>query len=112
MALRSPVAAICVIGAALFCLCLHPAFALTGRVVADGTELVLRLDDGRVLRGRELIGAQLVAATGQGEVRVRIDGIEEDASAVGGPMLLYQFSTLESGQPPAPFCRPDPKGRR
>jgi hypothetical protein len=112
MALRCPVAAIRLVGAALFSLGVYPAFALKGHVAADGPELVLRLSDGRVLRGEGLVGAHLVAATREGEVRVRIDGVVDDASAVGGPMLLYHLSTIAPGQPPVPFCRPDPKGRR
>jgi hypothetical protein len=112
MALRCSVAAIRLVCAALFSLCVYPAFALNGHVAADGPELVLRLEDGRVLRGRNLVGAQLVAATPQGEVRVRIDGVVEEASAVGGPMLLYRLSTVTAGQSPVPFCRPDPEGRR
>jgi hypothetical protein len=112
MSVRSPVAVVFLICAALSFLSGRAASALDGHVAAEGSEFVLRLSDGRVLRGRDLVGAQLVAATPQGEVRVRIDGIEEDASAAGGPIPLYRLSTQMPGQPPVPFCRPDPKGRR
>jgi hypothetical protein len=110
--LHFPIAAIRLVCAALFSLCLTSAFGLSGRVAADGSELVLHLDDGRVLRGRDLIGVQLVATTKGGEVRVRINDVVEDAAAVGGPMLLYRLSTVAPGHSSVPFCRPDPKGRR
>ncbi|MBA1158017.1 hypothetical protein H0S73_18065 [Microvirga sp. Marseille-Q2068] len=44
---------------------------------------------------------------------VRIDGVEEDGSARGGPLLLYSMSVHSpDGEEKEPFCLSDPQGRR
>jgi len=84
-----------------------------GRLQADGPELVLSLDDGRVLRREALIGVRLVLADPGGETQVRIDGVEEDNAATGGPLLLYRLSIHSPGRGEiGPFCQPDPQGRQ
>ncbi|MGO4572771.1 ADYC domain-containing protein [Microvirga sp. 2TAF3] len=88
------------------------AFGLGGRLQAEGPEFVLRLDDGRVLRREMLVGLRLMLATSTGDRQVRIDGLEEDASAAGGPLLLYRLSIQSPGHASEDFCRPDIKGRR
>jgi len=82
------------------------------RLQADGPELVLRLDDGRVLRGKDLVGIRLVLKSGDGEKQLRIDSIEDDRSATGGALLLYSLSVHSSdGSEIGPFCASDPQGR-
>jgi hypothetical protein len=89
------------------------AFGLDGHLRAEGAELVLRLEDGRTLRREALIGATLVMAGPRSATEVKIDGIDEDATATGGPILLYRLSVsapdrLSWGE----FCEADARGRR
>jgi hypothetical protein len=89
------------------------ASAGQGRFETDGAEFILRIDDGRILRRAALVGARLVLADRGGEMQVRIDGVEEDKTATGGPLLLYRLSVLSpGGQEIGPLCLPDPQGRR
>lgn len=89
------------------------ALGAGGRLRAEGAELVLTLDDGRVLRREALIGIRLVIAGPEGGKQVRIDGVEEDRAATGGPLLLYRLSVHgPDGREAGPFCLPDPQGRR
>jgi hypothetical protein len=91
----------------------HAAIGAGGRLQADGAELVLSLDDGRILRREALIGIRLVLADQDGENQVRIDGVEEDKTATGGPLLLYRLSIHSpDGKENGPFCLPDLQGRR
>ncbi|EIM25444.1 ADYC domain-containing protein [Microvirga lotononidis] len=89
------------------------AFGSGGTLRADGPELVLDLEDGRILRGEDLVGIRFVLAGRDGVVHVRIDGVEEDGSATGGPLPLYSMSVHSpDGAEKGPFCLPDPQGRR
>ncbi|QFU17050.1 ADYC domain-containing protein [Microvirga thermotolerans] len=88
------------------------AAALEGRLSMDGADLSLSLDDGRVLKGRALVGLTLKLAGPAGEAEVRIDGAEEDASLPDRPVTLFSLSTQRPGQGPENLCTPDPKGRR
>jgi hypothetical protein len=91
----------------------HAAIGTGGRLQADGPEFVLSLDDGRTLRREALIGVRLVLTDQDGEKQVRIDGIEEDKTATGGPLLLYRLSIHSpDGKEIGPFCLSDPQGRR
>jgi hypothetical protein len=89
-----------------------PAAGLEGRFEADGAELVLKLNDGRVLQGQALVGLRLVLSTREGDTEVRIDGVDEDPAAVGGPIPLYRLTISGSDRTPGNVCEPDPKGRR
>jgi hypothetical protein len=66
------------------------------------------LSDGRVFQRESLVGLRLLLSG----VQVRIDGVEEDASAVGGAILLYRISIIGAGGEPGDFCKPDPRGLR
>lgn len=82
------------------------------RLQADGPELALYLDDGRILRGKDLVGIKLVLKNQNGEELIRIDSVEEDKSAAGGALLLYRLSIHSSdGKEMGPFCSTDPQGR-
>jgi ADYC domain len=97
-------AACCVIDAS------GSALALGGRFQAEGAELMLKLDDGRSLRRQDLIGLKLVLPQG-GEIR--IDGVEEEPNARGGPLPLYRLSVHAPSAPDAgDLCQPDAGGRR
>ncbi|WP_262028606.1 ADYC domain-containing protein [Microvirga sp. Mcv34] len=88
------------------------ALGAGGRLQAEGPELVLSLEDGRVLRGDNLIGIRFVLTGQEGAIQVRIDGAEEDKTATGGPLLLYRLSIHSpNGEEKGPFCSSDPQGR-
>jgi ADYC domain len=89
-----------------------PAAGLQGRFEADGAALVLKLNDGRVMQGEALVGLRLVLSTGEGDTEVRIDGVDQDEAAIGGPIALYRLTISGSDRTPGNFCEPDPKGRR
>ena len=49
----------------------------------------------------------------QGDSQVRIDGIDEDTAAIGGPITLYRLSVGAPDQPSSgDFCQADARGRR
>jgi len=85
--------------------------AADGRLHADGPELALSLDGGRVLRGADLVGVQLVFAGRYGQTQVEIVGFTEDETATGGPIPLYSLLLSGADQPPRNLCRPDSRGR-
>ena len=79
-------------------------------VQAEGTEFVVLLADGRMLRSRDLVGATLVIAlNGQG-VRVRIDAVERDPDARNGPVWLHTLSAQTSDGTWQNLCGPSPDG--
>jgi len=90
----------------------HPVSALEGRIRLEDTELVLRLDDGRVLRRNDLTGVRLILGTGQQDLEVRIDGFEEDTSILRAPLPLYRMSARQPDGGSTDLCHPDPDGRR
>src|SRR5262245_40462994 len=77
-----------------------------------GTTLQVRLPDGTVKAGAELVGAVLNIATGSRALRVRIAGVEPDARDPRGEVLLYDFRVLARSGSEEPLCAPDPDGRR
>jgi hypothetical protein len=90
------------------------AAALAGRLQVDGSEFVLQLDDGRILRRAGLLGLTLrlrsLVADG---MELRIIGTDEDETAPGGKFALYRLASLGSGDgPPVDLCHPDVRGRR
>jgi ADYC domain len=90
-----------------------PAHGAEGRLRIDGADLVLTLDDGRVLRRQDLIGLSLTMADGASEATIRIDGFEEDRTLLSEPLPTYRVSVLgPGGERTRDLCEPDPKGRR
>ncbi len=100
--------------ALIFCfLPIDNAVALSGRFKVERSEFVLRLDDGRVLRRRELVGLTLRLSGRDSGAEIRITDIGEENAAVGGPVTLYRLAAVNSAdQPPADLCEPDIHGRR
>ena len=88
------------------------ALALEGRIEADGPDLVLKLDDGRILRREALVGLRLMLATRDSRAEVRIDSVDMDAVAIGSPIPLYALTLVGPDVTPGNFCQPDPHGRR
>ncbi|MDF2687225.1 MAG: hypothetical protein K0Q80_190 [Microvirga sp.] len=88
-------------------------WAITAQLVTEGTEFVVRLSDGRSLRGAELIGLKLILRHEGQDVEVRIDGMSKDEEAVGGPVSLYQVSIADpSNGTRGDLCQPDVSGRK
>jgi hypothetical protein len=81
-------------------------------IEADGTAFKVTLSDGKVLRSRDLVGAQLVLALGGQRMRVRIDAVEPDPDDQSGDVLLHTFSTQATDGAWTPLCDPGPDGRR
>lgn len=88
------------------------AHAAGARLTVEGTEFVVRLDDGKVLRGGDVTGMQIILRTENRELAVRIDGVSEDDKAVGGQVFLYSTTVHDpvSGASQN-FCAADPLGR-
>ncbi len=85
----------------------------------DGTNFVVSLSDGQVLRSRDLVGATLNIVTGGGgALRLRIDAVEADpgdaarGSAASSEVLLHSFSFQTPEGEWRNLCEPGPDGRR
>lgn len=90
----------------------HAAISAGGRLQANGPELVLSLDDGRILRGGDLIGVRFILAGPHGKIQVQIVGFIEDKTATGGSIPLYSLSMSVPDGSSDNFCRPDARGRQ
>jgi hypothetical protein len=79
-----------------------------------GTAFRITLADGRVLAGRDLVGAVLEAEDEAGApLTVRIDGVEPDPLDPAGETVLYELSSPDPAAGGwADACGPDPDGRR
>ena len=77
------------------------ALAVEGRIEADGPDLVLKLDDGRILRREALVGLRLVLATRDGRADVRIS--EFRGHGCGQPPAARFRSTLSPWSAPTPL---------
>jgi hypothetical protein len=89
------------------------AWAVTAQLVTEGTDFIVRLSDGRSLRGEELIGLKLTLRHEGQDVEVRIDEVSRDQEAVGGPVTLYRLSTADPADSDRrDLCQPDVSGRK
>jgi hypothetical protein len=88
------------------------AWALGGTIGVDGTEFVVSLGDGRVLRGSEVTGMQLIVRHDNQVARIRIEDVEANSHAVGGTVFLYRASVQTANGTGHDLCMPDAKGRR
>ncbi len=89
------------------------ASALAGRLQVDGSEFVLRLDDGRILRRDDLLGLTLrLSSQGADGVELRVIGTDADET-VSGKVALYRLASVGSDDgPPVDLCNADVRGRR
>ena len=89
------------------------ASALAGRLQVDGSEFVLRLDDGRILRRDDLLGLTLrLSSQGADGVELRVIGTDADET-VSGKVALYRLASVGSDDgPPVDLCNADIRGRR
>lgn len=96
-------------------LCLLPnsgqASPAYGRFQVEEAEFVLRLADGRVLRGDDLVGVTLRLSSGEARGDLSVTGVDEDETATGDRIVLYRLSSTGPGDA-ADLCRPDIRGRR
>lgn len=90
----------------------RPAGALGGQIRLEDTELALRLDDGRILRGGDLVGVKLILSSGAQDLEVTINGYEEDTTILRLPLPLYHMSVRRPDGSTGDLCHPDPGGRR
>ncbi|MFO1217567.1 MAG: ADYC domain-containing protein [Burkholderiaceae bacterium] len=81
------------------------------RLGVEGTEFVVTMPDGRVLRSGQLVGATLTVEAGGRPIEILIESVEDDDEAVGGRVVLHQLRVRNDGGQWAPLCKPDAKGR-
>lgn len=84
-------------------------------IEVQATTFHVRLDGGRVLSGRDLVGATLALVTpdGAGPAKVRIDAVEVDPLDAEHTMLVYRMSAIDPATGAATaLCRPDAEGER
>jgi hypothetical protein len=97
----------------LVCASAVPAHArATVTVGVEGTEFVVRLADGRVLRSRELVGAVLDLTVGRRPLRVRIAAVEADPGDRSGSIWLHTLEAPQADGTWANICDAGPDGRR
>ena len=81
------------------------------QLAVDGTEFVLTVGDGRVLRSTDLVGATLMVGAGDKQTAVTIESVEEDAHAVGGRVFLHRFVVTDEGGSESNLCTADATGK-
>jgi hypothetical protein len=77
----------------------------------EGTEFVLTMAGGSVLRSADLVGATLRLRAGGEDVEVTIKSVREDREAVGGRVVLHHFVVRDRGGGQVDLCDPDADGR-
>jgi hypothetical protein len=75
----------------------------------EGTEFMVRLPDGRVLRSAELVGTVLGLRSG---LRIRIEAVEREQDQQRRPSWLHTFAVQQADGTWANLCRIGPDGRR
>jgi hypothetical protein len=69
--------------------------------------------DARTLSQTELTGMTFALGDNRDHQLATIESVEDDPSAVGGPLTLYHITLRASaGAPPSELCAPDARGRR
>jgi hypothetical protein len=87
----------------------QPAASLT----VEGTEFVLKMADGRVLRSKDLVGATLTIGQGDQRLPLRIDAVElDDAEASAGKIWLHRFMTRDAQGQWSNLCVADAQGKQ
>jgi hypothetical protein len=82
------------------------------RLAVEGTEFVLAMPDGRTLRSRDLVGAELRIGAQDGPIEITIGSVEEDPHATGGRVVLHHFVVKDPTGRTVDLCTPDAQGRR
>jgi hypothetical protein len=90
-----------------------PVRALEGSFHVNGLDLILRLDDGRVLKGRDLIGMTLIMGEAFDDAEIRIDGVVHEGQVRGLPATFYRMSIKDRDTGAyRDLCERDPDGER
>ena len=82
------------------------------RMEVQGTEFVVTLGDGRVMRSRDLAGTVLDVRFAGRPMRLRIAAVEPDPQDRTGTVWLHTFETLAADGSWLNFCTAGPDGRR
>lgn len=82
------------------------------RFGVEGGDFRAELTDGRVLRGADLVGAQLDFATGGRTLRLTIHAAEPDRGGFAPDVWLFTVTLRGADGAEREFCNPDPDGRR
>ncbi|MEZ5934782.1 MAG: ADYC domain-containing protein [Alphaproteobacteria bacterium] len=93
-------------------LAMPAAAAEPAQLHVEGTEFVLTMADGRILRSVDLVGATLRIAAAGGTTDVTIQNVQEDRKAVGGRVMLHHLIVTDQQGRTSDFCAPDADGRR
>jgi len=91
--------------------CTAAPYDACAQLSAEGTEFVLILQDGRVLRSANLVGATLMIGAGESQIAVAIESVEEDPHSVGGDVFLHRFIVRDESGSLSELCTPDATGR-
>lgn len=78
---------------------------------AEGGDFRAELSDGRVLHGRDLVGATIAIDTSAGAIRLRIAAAAPEGGGFAPDVWLFDLRTV-AAEGDAPYCDPDPKGMR
>lgn len=82
------------------------------RIAVEGTEFVVTLDDGRVLRSRELVGTVLDVRLGGQPMHLRIASVEPDPRDSSGTVWLHTLESRDADGQWHNLCIAGPDGRR
>jgi hypothetical protein len=88
-----------------------PVSASAQALTVEGTEFVLTMADGRVLRSSDLVGATLKVRSEGRDIEVAIKSVEEDPYSVGGQVFLHQLLLKDDSGKLTNLCAPDPQGK-
>jgi hypothetical protein len=95
----------------LIFLWLIPSKAVSDTLSVDGTQFVLVTNDGKTRKGLDLVGATMSVEIAGERMDITIASGESDVSAVGGPIVLYQFVTKDDEGHQTNICEPDASGK-
>ncbi len=88
-----------------------PASAFAQALTVEGTEFVLTMADGHVLRSSDLVGATLKVRSEGHDIEVMIKSVEEDPYSVGGQVFLHHFLVKDDIGKLTDLCAPDAQGK-
>lgn len=97
---------------ALLALLVAPAFAqpTLARFSAEGGDFRADLSDGQVLRGADLVGAELNMTEGGIPLRLHIESAEPDRGGFAPDIWLFHLTISGPDGARRDFCSPDPDG--
>jgi hypothetical protein len=88
-----------------------PVSASAQALTVEGTEFVLTMADGRVLRSSDLVGATLKVRSEGRNIEVAIKSVEKDPYSVGGQVFLHRFLVKDDSGKLTNLCAPDAQGK-